>query len=78
MIAKDHATNFPLKHAHKDMKLACEMAKAAGAEYSVMDKAEELFRKAREDKDLNVADDDFSAVYEKIHKESNGEASKKR
>lgn len=78
MIAKDHATNFPLKHAHKDMKLACEMAKAAGAEYSVMDKAEELFRKAREDKDLNVADDDFSAVYEMIHKESNGEASKKR
>jgi len=78
MVAKDHATNFPLKHAHKDMKLACEMAKEAGVEYSVMDRAEQLFREAREDKDLNISEDDFSAVYEKIHKESNGEASKKR
>jgi len=78
MVAKDHATNFPLKHAHKDMKLACEMAKAAGAEFSVMERAEELFREAREDKDLNVADDDFSAVYEMIHKKSSGDVSKKR
>jgi len=78
MIAKDHAANFPLKHAHKDMKLASDMAKSFGAEFSVNDKAEELFRKAREDKELNVADEDFSAVYERIHKESKGESSKKR
>lgn len=78
MVAKDHAPNFPLKHAHKDMKLASEMAKAAGVEFTVMDKAEELFSKAREDSDLNVADEDFSAVFERIHKESNGEFSKKR
>ena len=78
MIVKDHATNFPLKHAHKDMALACDMAKEAGVEFSVMNTAEKLFREAREDPDLNVADEDFSAVFEKIHKESSSEFSKKR
>jgi len=78
MVVKDHAPNFPLKHAHKDMALACDMAKAANVEYSVMESAEKLFRGAREDSDLNVADLDFSAVYEKIHKESSSEFSKKR
>lgn len=78
MIVKDHAPNFPLKHAHKDMALACDMARDAGVEYSVMDQAEKIFRAAREDEELNVADEDFSAVYEKIHKESTSEVSKKR
>jgi 3-hydroxyisobutyrate dehydrogenase-like beta-hydroxyacid dehydrogenase len=78
MILKDHAPNFPLKHAHKDMALASEMAKRAGVEYSVMDQAEKLFRAARDDADLNVADEDFSAVFETIHKESTSEFSKKR
>ena len=78
MIVKDHAPNFPLKHAHKDMALASDMAKAAGCEYSVMDQAEKIFRAAREDSDLNVADEDFSAVFEKIHKESSSDFSKKR
>jgi 3-hydroxyisobutyrate dehydrogenase-like beta-hydroxyacid dehydrogenase len=78
MIAKDHAPNFPLKHAHKDMALASEMAKRAGVEYSVMDQAEKLYRAARDDPDLNVADEDFSAVYEMIHKESTSDFSKKR
>jgi 3-hydroxyisobutyrate dehydrogenase-like beta-hydroxyacid dehydrogenase len=78
MIVKDHAPNFPLKHAHKDMDLACTMAKAAGVEYSVIGQAERIFRDAREDPELNVADEDFSAVYEKIHKESTSEASKNR
>mmetsp|Transcript_42663 Transcript_42663/g.103187 ORF Transcript_42663/g.103187 Transcript_42663/m.103187 type:complete len:362 (-) Transcript_42663:113-1198(-) len=78
MIVKNHAPNFPLKHAHKDMALACDMAKTAGVEYSVMEQAEKMFRAAREDADLNVADEDFSAVFEKIHKESTSEFSKKR
>lgn len=78
MLVKDHDPNFPLKHAHKDMALASEMAKKAGVEFSVMDQAEILFRKAREDDELNVADQDFSAVFEKIHKDSTSEASKKR
>ena len=54
------------------------MAKAAGVEYSVMDQAEKIFRAAREDKDLNVSDEDFSAVFEKVHKESTSDFSKKR
>jgi len=78
MVVGDHAPNFPLKHAHKDMALASEMAKKAGVEYSIMDTAEQLFRAAREDVDLKVADEDFSAVFEKIHKESTSEFSKKR
>lgn len=78
MVVKDHAPNFPLKHAHKDMALASAMAKEAGVEYSVMDQAEQILRAAREDKELNIADEDFSAVYEKIHKESTSEVSKKR
>lgn len=78
MIVKDHSPNFPLKHAHKDMDLACKMAKEAGVEYSVMDQAEKLFRAAREDPDLNVADEDFSAVFEKVHKESTSSFSQNR
>lgn len=66
MVSHDHAPNFPLKHAHKDMKLASDMAKAAGVEYSVMDQAEALLKEAREDPNLNIADEDFSAVFEKI------------
>eukprot|EP00546_Thalassionema_frauenfeldii_P020311 CAMPEP_0178895230 /NCGR_PEP_ID=MMETSP0786-20121207/469_1 /TAXON_ID=186022 /ORGANISM="Thalassionema frauenfeldii, Strain CCMP 1798" /LENGTH=315 /DNA_ID=CAMNT_0020565433 /DNA_START=183 /DNA_END=1133 /DNA_ORIENTATION=+ len=78
MIAKDHAPNFPLKHAHKDMKLACDMAEANKMEFSIIGQAEKVYREAREDKDLNIADEDFSAVFEKIHKESDSEFSKKR
>ena len=78
MVVKDHAPNFPLKHAHKDMALASNLAKSAGVEYSVMDQAEKVFRAAREDTDLNVADEDFSAVFEKVHKESTSEFSKSR
>ena len=78
MIVNDHAPNFPLKHAHKDMALASAMAKEAGVEYSVMDQAETLFRAARNDEELKVADLDFSAVFEKIHQESSSEFSKKR
>ena len=78
MVVKDHAPNFPLKHAHKDMKLASDMAKSANVEFTVMDKAEELFRSARADEELNVGDEDFSAVFEMIHKKSGGEFSKKR
>jgi 3-hydroxyisobutyrate dehydrogenase-like beta-hydroxyacid dehydrogenase len=78
MIAKDHAPHFPLKHAHKDMALASEMARKAGVEFSVMDQAEKLYRAAREDPELKVADEDFSAVFERIHKESSSEFPKSR
>ena len=69
MIAGNHETNFPLKHAHKDMSLACEMAKDANVEYSVINQAEMLFRQARQ----NHGDEDFSAIFTTIL-----EASRKR
>ena len=78
MIQQDHAPNFPLKHAHKDMQLASAMAQAAGVEYSVMDTAEALFRKARASNDGALADLDFSAVFEQVHADSKSEFSKKR
>lgn len=78
MLKKDHAPNFPLQHAHKDMKLAVDAAKEAGVAYAVTESAEQLFKKAREDEDLNVAEQDFSAVFERIHKESESDFSKKR
>lgn len=68
MLKKDHSPNFPLQHAHKDMKLAVDMAKAAGVAYSVTEGAEKLYREAREDKIL--AEEDFSAVFEAIQKAS--------
>jgi|EP00970_Alexandrium_tamarense_P019872 3-hydroxyisobutyrate dehydrogenase-like beta-hydroxyacid dehydrogenase len=70
MLKSDHAPNFPLQHAHKDMKLAVDMAKDAGVAYAVTETAEQLFRNAREDEELNVAEEDFSAVYEGIKKAS--------
>mmetsp|Transcript_42197 Transcript_42197/g.82801 ORF Transcript_42197/g.82801 Transcript_42197/m.82801 type:complete len:310 (+) Transcript_42197:85-1014(+) len=66
MIAGNHAPNFPLKHAHKDMALAKDMAAGAGAEYSVMNSAEALFRLAR-DNEMH-ANKDFSAVHEVVNK----------
>jgi 3-hydroxyisobutyrate dehydrogenase-like beta-hydroxyacid dehydrogenase len=53
MIAKDHAPNFPLKHAHKDMALAKSMAEEASVEFSVNAQAENVFRDAREDAELD-------------------------
>ena len=70
MVAGDHAPNFPLKHSSKDMTLASAMAKKAGVEFTVNDQAEALYRKAKEDTELNVADEDFSAVYKLVQKES--------
>lgn len=78
MVVQDHAPNFPLKHAHKDMRLAVDMAKEQDVEFSIIGQAEKVFQEAREDKDLDVADQDFSAVFEVIHKKSKSEFSKKR
>lgn len=78
MVAKDHAPNFPLKHAHKDMDLAVQMANEAGVEFSVTQQAEEVFREARENEELQLADEDFSAVYEMIHKKSTNNGNSKK
>ena len=54
------------------------MAAAAGVEYSVMDSAEKLLKRARESNDGKLADLDFSAVYEQVHATSTSDFSKKR
>jgi 3-hydroxyisobutyrate dehydrogenase-like beta-hydroxyacid dehydrogenase len=78
MLKRDHAPNFPLQHAHKDMKLAVDMAKGAGVAYAVTECAEQLFQKARADTELNISEQDFSAVFESIRKESKSEDSQTR
>jgi len=78
MVVGDHSPNFPLKHAHKDMDLAVKMAGEAGVEFKVNGRAEEVFRSAREDEDLGVSDEDFSAVVEKIRKGSEGMEQRKK
>jgi 3-hydroxyisobutyrate dehydrogenase-like beta-hydroxyacid dehydrogenase len=67
-----------LQHAHKDMKLAVDMAKEAGVAYQVTEHAEMVFRQVREDAELNVAEEDFSAVFQGIHKASKSEFSNER
>jgi 3-hydroxyisobutyrate dehydrogenase-like beta-hydroxyacid dehydrogenase len=51
--------NFPLKHAHKDMRLAVETGKAAGIPTPVTKAACDLFAAAR---DKGFGDRDISAV----------------
>jgi 3-hydroxyisobutyrate dehydrogenase-like beta-hydroxyacid dehydrogenase len=51
--------NFPLKHAHKDMRLAVETGKKAGVSTTVTDAACGLFAIAR---DKGFGDRDISAV----------------
>lgn len=78
MLKGDHAPNFPLQHAHKDLKLAVDMARSAGVAYAVTESAEDLFQKARADEELQVAEQDFSAVAERIRKESKSERLQKK
>jgi 3-hydroxyisobutyrate dehydrogenase-like beta-hydroxyacid dehydrogenase len=51
--------NFPLKHAHKDLRLAVETGKAAGVPTPVTKAACDLFAAAR---DKGFGDRDVSAV----------------
>ena len=62
MIAGDHAPNFPLQHAHKDMRLAVELGTAVGVGLPVSATAEAAMKRARDDDGLGESD--FSAVYE--------------
>ena len=60
------------------MALACDMAKEANVEFSITEQAEQMFHKARENENLKLADEDFSAVFEQIYKETDNEVSQKR
>jgi len=61
MLASDHAANFPLKHAEKDMRLAVAMGQAHGIELPVASTADTSMKKAI---DAGHGDKDFSAVVE--------------
>ena len=60
ILNDNYATNFPLKHEEKDMRLAVELAESQGLQVSVAGAARESFRKAKEDMDLG--EEDFAAV----------------
>lgn len=60
MLAGDHAPNFPLKHAQKDMRFALNLGDQVGQALPVSAAANAAFLAAR----AKNGDDDFSAVYE--------------
>mmetsp|Transcript_91895 Transcript_91895/g.259575 ORF Transcript_91895/g.259575 Transcript_91895/m.259575 type:complete len:295 (-) Transcript_91895:104-988(-) len=61
MLASDHAPNFPLQHAEKDVRLAVAMGSAAGLELPVASTADETMKRAM---DSGLGEQDFSAVVE--------------
>lgn len=65
MAADKFATNFPLKHQQKDMRLALELAKQSGVELPTSTAANAVYLKAMAPP-LNAADEDFSAVIKAI------------
>eukprot|EP00322_Chrysochromulina_rotalis_P028400 CAMPEP_0115852212 /NCGR_PEP_ID=MMETSP0287-20121206/12880_1 /TAXON_ID=412157 /ORGANISM="Chrysochromulina rotalis, Strain UIO044" /LENGTH=323 /DNA_ID=CAMNT_0003306267 /DNA_START=9 /DNA_END=980 /DNA_ORIENTATION=- len=62
MLAGDHAPNFPLKHAQKDMRLACALGKQVDVALPVAAAADSAMKAAMQIGDL--ADKDFSATLE--------------
>lgn len=58
MVDGRFPTQFPLKHQHKDVRLACDLAKEVGAQVPVAEAALEHFTAALP----ADADADFSAV----------------
>ena len=60
MLAGDHAPNFPLKHAQKDMRFALNLGDQVGQALPVSAAANAAFLAAR----AKSGGDDFSAVYE--------------
>lgn len=60
IMSGEYATNFPLKHAQKDMKFAISMAEQAGLSLPTTEAANSVYVKAIE---AGRGDDDFSAVY---------------
>eukprot|EP00320_Phaeocystis_rex_P000880 CAMPEP_0119063336 /NCGR_PEP_ID=MMETSP1178-20130426/6709_1 /TAXON_ID=33656 /ORGANISM="unid sp, Strain CCMP2000" /LENGTH=298 /DNA_ID=CAMNT_0007044701 /DNA_START=20 /DNA_END=916 /DNA_ORIENTATION=+ len=61
MLRGDHAPNFPLQHAHKDMHLAVTAGEALGAALPLSATAEGAMKRACEE---GRGELDFSAVYE--------------
>ncbi len=60
MLAGDHAPNFPLKHAQKDMRFALALGDQVGTALPLAAAANASFIAQRADH----GDDDFSAVFQ--------------
>lgn len=61
MLAGDHAPNFPLQHAEKDMRLAVALGASHGLGLPVAAAADAAMQRARGE---GHSEEDFSAVYE--------------
>ncbi|CAM9458292.1 unnamed protein product [Phaeothamnion confervicola] len=64
MIKGEHAPNFPLKHAQKDMRFALGLGDKVGQPLPVAAAANEIFKRAR----VAHGDEDMSAIYEAVKK----------
>mmetsp|Transcript_19969 Transcript_19969/g.51832 ORF Transcript_19969/g.51832 Transcript_19969/m.51832 type:complete len:292 (-) Transcript_19969:58-933(-) len=62
MVQGNYPTQFPLKHQHKDVRLACELGKEVGAKLPQAAAALNHFEAALP----SHADDDFSAVLDAV------------
>jgi glyoxylate/succinic semialdehyde reductase len=63
MLAGDHATNFPLKHAQKDMRLAVDLGTNCGLALPIA-VSTDVQMKAAMEPPLELRDSDFSAMFE--------------
>eukprot|EP00600_Ochromonadales_sp_CCMP1393_P005745 CAMPEP_0174953870 /NCGR_PEP_ID=MMETSP0004_2-20121128/103_1 /TAXON_ID=420556 /ORGANISM="Ochromonas sp., Strain CCMP1393" /LENGTH=297 /DNA_ID=CAMNT_0016201609 /DNA_START=27 /DNA_END=920 /DNA_ORIENTATION=+ len=68
MCADNHPTNFPLKHAQKDMDLALTFAAQKGVTLPTTEAANACMLKAMDPAGANAGDDDFSAVMKAYQK----------
>ena len=65
LISKDnHAPNFPLKHAHKDMRFAVSLAKKVGAQANVAEESTKYMEKQIKKGDGDL---DFSALAREVN-----------
>jgi 3-hydroxyisobutyrate dehydrogenase-like beta-hydroxyacid dehydrogenase len=65
IMAEDFSPAFPLKHMHKDLRLAVELAAEMGQSLDVSSTALNVFQEAMEE---GLGDDDFSAVAKTVSK----------
>jgi glyoxylate/succinic semialdehyde reductase len=66
MVERRYPPAFPLKHQQKDLRLALELAQAAGLELGVARAAHGAYARAAAADGKGLADADFSAVLEAV------------
>ena len=67
MLAGDHAPNFPLQHAEKDMRLAVGLAASSGLALPLASAGQQAMKRAMDDDGLG--EQDFSSVFESVKKQ---------